>query len=205
MDQINYSMMYSASQSRGNKTGFSLIELLTVLAIITALSSLAAPAFNSIAMGSRLSLAGQIVRDQFALARQEAVTKNREVQVRIFELPDGGRGIQLWRADEDAAGIALHPVGRISVLPQGVTINSDIAVSPLLSAGGISGQEQLPAYGEVNYTAFRFRPTGAADAGINPSNNYLTLQYAQAPGNPPGNYYTLQVNPVTGKLTTYRP
>lgn len=186
---------------------FSLIELLMVISIIVILMVVAVPAVSSIATGTNLERAGQTVADSIGLARQEAVAKNREVQVAFLQMPDEAgqeawRGIQIWRIDNSTNGFVTNPVTKLLPLPHGIVIASN-ATSPLLNNAPLSGTRATPS-GNLAYRAFRFRANGAVDTGIG-SNNYLTVQSARDTGNPPPNFFTIQINPVTGKATTLRP
>jgi len=184
---------------------FSLVELLVVIAIMALLIAAAVPALSSVAQGSNLHRAGQMVGDQITLARLTAVSRNREVQVRLYELTSGldsgWRGLQVWRIEQSATGSIGVPASRLLFLPDGVLIESDR--SPLLDADAtVVGVDHLPSRGSVHYKGFRFRPNGAMSAGVSASNNYLTLRPTKEGGS---NYYTVQVAPLTGKTTVYRP
>jgi uncharacterized protein (TIGR02596 family) len=193
---------------------FSLVELLVVIAIIVLLASFAAPALNSVVRGSSLNRAGQMIADQLAFARQEAVTKNRDIQVRIFtsdSVTNGGvSGLQLWQVEEGLSGPTTNSVGRVQKLPVGVVFNPNATVSPLLSistnGGGVAGSMNIPSLGAVNYTGFRIRANGMLDNAIG-TNNFVTLQNSTPPATAsvPANFYTIQVNPITGKVINYRP
>jgi len=187
--------------------GFSLIELLTVIAILAILATLIVPAVTSISRGSNLNRGGQIVSDQLALARQEAVSKNRDVEVRFYEfttgLSPGWRGMQLWRVEQTPTGPVTNASSRVSVMPEGIVMASN-NLSPLIMASPLSGSATLPAYGATPYRAFRFRANGALETGVG-INNYVTLVNATDTGNPPANYYTIQINPLTGKASVFRP
>jgi uncharacterized protein (TIGR02596 family) len=195
MDQMN----------EGSRRAFSLIELLVVMALVAILVVAAVPALNSVARGSNLNRAGQLVGDQITVARLTAVSRNREVQVRLYNLTNGLQsgwlGLQVWRIEQSSNGSSSVAASRLILLPEGVLIEP--ARSPLLGADNIvSGTEALPSRGSVAYQGFRFRPNGAMSAGVSASNNYLTLRSAQGGE---ANYYTVQVDPLTGKTTVYRP
>ena len=200
---------------------FTLIELLLVIALMVLLITLVAPAVNSIAVGSNLTRAGQLVGDEIARARQEAVTSNREIEVRFFKLANGAAkgwvAMQIWRVDQTNNGPTTKALGKMVSLPQGVIISDPdtTKLSPLLTSEiATSGTTiNLPTYGTVPYVFFRFRANGATDSAIvettttTTGNNFLTLQNANAvtTGSAPSNYYTIAVNPITGKVTIFRP
>lgn len=189
--------------------GFTLLELLVVISIMVMLMTLSMPAITSILTGSKLERAGQMVADALTLARQEAVSKNREVQVAFFELPmgTGGKGwigLQVWRVDDSPTGSIVRPVSRLWTLPEPMIISTSGGLSPLLTTASLSGTTTIAGNTSVAYKAFRFRANGAMDSGIG-TNNYITVQDAVLQGNPPPNYFTVQVNPITGKISIIRP
>lgn len=189
--------------------GFSLIELLTVVAIIVILVTLTIPAFQSIAMGSSLSRSGQIVADQFALARQMAISRNSQVQVRVVWLTDspaGYRAIQLWGQGTNLANFV--PLTRMTVLPDGISMASNAALSPLLTdAATIKTNDVFPGKGTLGYCGFRFKSGGGTDLPFNATNAFLTVAYARNSNASalPTNYCIVQIDPVSGRAKTYRP
>ncbi len=187
---------------------FSLLEILVVLAIIAMLSAFAIPSLRSVMVGANLNRSGQMVSDQMVFARQEAVTKNREVQVRFYYLSTkeikGWRGVQVWRSDQTANGLVETPVSRLVVLADGIIMN--LERSPLLNADGtLVGSTRLALYGDSKYSGFRYRSNGSPASSVTEENNFVTLQHVAAKGNPPANYYTIQVNPITGKAIVFHP
>jgi uncharacterized protein (TIGR02596 family) len=189
---------------------FSLIELLVVVAIIATLSVLAVPAITSVASGTSLARGGQLVADQFALARQEATGKNREVQVR-FVWKDGAvsgwRGVQLWAPSANDV-TDYRPVGRIAWLPEGTLVSGVAAMSPLIGSPTIPETNgDFPGRGPTKYCGFRFRPGGGTDLNFNSSSNFVTVVQDRdaSVATAPANYAVIQVDPVNGRTRTYRP
>ena len=64
-----------------NKTGFTLIELMIVVAILGIISAIAAPSFMNYMAQRRLNGAARMVMSDLMNARMLAVTLNRNVQV----------------------------------------------------------------------------------------------------------------------------
>lgn len=187
---------------------FSLIELLTVVAIMAILAVLAVPAMSSMMRASTLSRGGQVVGDMLSVARQEAVTRNRDVEVRFYYLTNEGvkgwRAMQLWKLEQTANGPATNTSSRVTLLPDGVVIAINDSLSPLVSDSPHSGTVNLAAYGSTPYKSFRFRPNGATEIAVGDS-NFLTLVPSSDSTTRPANFYTLQVDSLTGKAKVIRP
>ncbi len=67
--------------------GFSLVELLMVIAMLAILTALVMPAVSGISRGYGLTTAGHSVVNALVQARQAAMTRGYPVQVRIYKLP----------------------------------------------------------------------------------------------------------------------
>ncbi|CAN5496575.1 hypothetical protein BH09VER1_BH09VER1_42920 [soil metagenome] len=190
--------------------GFTLLELLVVMAIIALLTVLTLPAISNISKGTSMTRAGQVVADQFVLARQEATGKNRDIQVRFVwkdDAPSGYKGIQLWAASAyDVTD--YRPITRITWIPDGMLMSSQPVLSPLLASPTIVETNGVfPGRGNTKYCGFRFRSGGGTDLNFNSASNFITIvnEKDAAAGTAPANYAVIQVDPVNGRSHTYRP
>lgn len=219
MDQISR-VTFPRRHGCRTRAGMSLVEMLLVLVIISLLVALGSVSISSALRGSTLTRAGELIEAELAEGRQEAVASNHDVQVMFFNLTgnaNGWRGIQMWKVDQTVSGAVTTPLTKVYLIPDGVIISSDATLSPLLNLlinqnvgtnpMAITGTTVLPVYGSVQYVGFRFRANGATDTIIDTSHNYLTLVNANGytTGSTPANYFTLQINPINGKVTSYRP
>lgn len=205
MDKVNPRLRQGAGHARA----FSIVELLAVMVILILLASITLPAVNSMMGATNLSRSGEALSDNLARARQEAVSRSREVEVQFYNIQSssqGWRAMQMFRVEQTAAGRTLIPLSRVIPLNDGVMISSNASLSPLLTAdSAIQGSTNIPGYGPATYAGFRYRPNGTVSGTVTGTNNFLTLQNTRATGNPPANYYTVQVNPMTGKVIVFRP
>ena len=190
----------------GGTEGFTLIELLAVMSIMLMMMALVSPSISTVIMGTNLNRAGVIVSDNLALARQEAVSMNRDIQVRFFDQTNGAqttvRGIQLWRMDEGASGPEPKAITRIVWFPERITVNMDEMFSPLLTEASLTGNANIAGV-STHYRGFRIRANGTLDSSTDQT--FLTIQNANDSATAPKNFYTIQMNPITARVTIYRP
>ncbi|PTX97379.1 hypothetical protein DB346_20495 [Verrucomicrobia bacterium LW23] len=214
-----------ASARRRATAGFSLMELVAVMAIMAVLATITIPVVVPMMRSSSLNSGAAMLVDEFNLARQTAMTENRDVEVRIYRTGSASnpadlqyRGFRslIKESDEPLQWKALT---RVRYLPDPVIFSADPNFSTLLDAGNASrsgltsSSETLPnAATPTPYISFLFRPTGGTNLSpVDPpvGNWFLTLHSSADPLNAttglPNNYFTCQVEPVTGRIRTYRP
>ena len=63
------------------KSGFSLVELLTVIAVVAILAAVAIPSFNEVISNQRIKNASFELFSSLIVARSEAVKRNRDVTI----------------------------------------------------------------------------------------------------------------------------
>jgi uncharacterized protein (TIGR02596 family) len=218
--------------ARRHSPGFSLIELLVVLAIVGVLATLAIPAVTSMTRGYQLNATSDLVINQLALARQAALSNSRLVQVRFYHLPDYGqaptgnktvyRAIQSFiEGDPSATGsLTLTPVTKTVFFPAPAIVSTLTTpnISPLLStlpvnatvsdpSTATSSDPVVPTYGSnYDYFWFHFKPDGSTDLAS--GGNSLTIIMENDPSATSGlphNYRTIQIDPAIGTARRFSP
>jgi uncharacterized protein (TIGR02596 family) len=170
------------------------------------------PAFTSIGEASRLTSATQTVIAELSRARQEAISRNRAVEVRLYEVPPkdepdnvtmtGVRAIRTIVLDETADFGPNARTGKLMYLPNGIRVSDNSTLTS--SSWSRTGTESLPKVGDAKYIGFRFRPNGGAEFG---SSNlvFWTLVGDRAGSALPANFSTIQLDVRTGRVRLFRP
>lgn len=208
--------------------GFSLLELLVVMAVIATLMALAAPAVTAINRGTHLTAGGNLLVDNLKLARQTAIAQNKPVEVRFYELPgEAGnppayRGLQLFIFDQPAS-VHPRPLAAIQKLPgvivmapgRGTDAGYARKFSLLLSdANQQEGSDTPPGLSTPTfYKAVLFLPSGSADLppsvpGTSGEQWCISLKNENDPtqkDRPAHNFYTARLDAVSGHVQIYRP
>lgn len=119
--------------------GFTLLELLVVMAIMVILMSLGTAGYFGMRRGAEMRGATSIVQTTLMLARQQAVTKRRFVELRF--LTNGSNAMQVVET-----GIATTVVHEVVSLPPGIEFGSlttnSITFVPMGSAVPSGGWSQ---------------------------------------------------------------
>jgi uncharacterized protein (TIGR02596 family) len=198
------------TQTHARAHGFSLLELMLVLALVAALIALAAEGYGAAVQASSITTAADLISDAFNEARTNAVAQNTAVEVRVYDLaPTPGAtpaytALQLhWLRTTGAT----PPLSHLVLLPPSVIIDATAAHSPLIAsnsqaATSDSGDSRLNSDTRV----FHFFPDGSTD--LNPATKwFLTVRAAtQAdPAHFPSDWACVSIDPTTGRSQIYRP
>lgn len=169
--------------------GFSLIELLVVVAIIAAIISFAVPATNELLRGSQLTQGSQALSDQMAFARQMALSRNRPVELRFYKYADletpgedvaqpetwNFRAFQLFEVLENGATLPLGAVQRLPLMVvadpdrYSTLLQEDLRGKPIEAKDDDTAPElpikfqNLAVGRNYQYMRFRYLPDGSTD------------------------------------------
>ena len=206
------------SRSRSCRA-FSLIELLAVIALMGILAAIVVPSIRGVSSATELSVSAASIVDTLNLARQTALSANRPVEVRFYEVPRSGDQTLAYRA----VGVYIigetgpTPIGRLTFLRNNVVMADTDAFGTLLR-GLPAGEEALPTVDPsgtktFNYRTFTFRTDGSANLSRTTTLGggdtwHLMLYDKTRPlvGNTaPANHVTIQLLPDTGRTRTFQP
>lgn len=225
--------MVRRMKSVSPRNAFTLIELLVVLGIIGILAAAIIPAMRGISESYSLTSAADQVASTLSLARQTAITRNRPVEVRIYELPSAINPTQ--RSYRLIGAIIPDPsnpardewIARLRPLPQGVTFDNgsrNNEFSTIIANAGTAADDVPRRVGGVasgvpavvkgaDYVKFTIRPDGSTDldpsgtAGSDPWTLSLRVERDTSGGSsrPSNNFVTLLLDPVLGRSKVFRP
>ncbi len=207
---------------------FTLVELLTVMAVIVLLLALTLPALNGFAKSNSIVSGGDMLTNLIALARQTATSKNTMTALVLL----GPQSV----ADADYRTLTVlqyDPIQQVWVqntpwqsLPTGIIVDFNdttnctfIANTPATFPDLGSGQntppvlyQQLPV--KSGFAARIFVPNGGLLNAQNPAQIRLVegalqgTQFSythQVSGNKPANYYDIAILGATGQTKITRP
>jgi len=187
-DQTSASPLTRSARYAPGNCGFSLVELLVVVAIISLLISLMGPIVEGMASPSGRKGGVTIVMNTLEQARAAAIQKGRAVEVVFWK--KNGTGTEFDAQDamivlqKDEADSAWEPISRWVKLPKGVLFNGEDSQSAIFStAFSTPGVTNLP--GVSNFSAVtdqlrsvRFTSTGAVQTAA-PANTHLSISLTE--------------------------
>ncbi len=116
---VNMTKNFSITTNMKNMTGITLIELMVTLAVIAILVAVGVPRLSGIATGNRMSSTINALAADIALARSEAINRNRDIT--INQAPGGWSNG--WTLDAIATvGLAAEELKRVDPVPTGMTL-----------------------------------------------------------------------------------
>jgi uncharacterized protein (TIGR02596 family) len=211
---------HSSCDSKAQRRGFTLIEMLVVVAVIALITSAIAPQVFSSLMATRITSAGETMASQLALGHQLAVSGNQQVEVRFYQYVEpaspgsvsGFRALVLMKSAGDVGGLLGQQLTDTFYLPSGITIGNTAILSPPLQVlpFGPDKENIIKKVQGATYRAFHFYPDGSTDLpqfALKAHSCYFTLGEERiiADGSVPKNFYAVQIDPSTGRSVTYRP
>ncbi len=208
--------------------GFTLVELLVVITVISILLAFSAPALFSGLQASRLGGAGERMLSTISEAQQLAFSQNCTVELQIYSYATGiddqvaFRSCRLFKVTNDSSGKEkVASTGAFYNFPEGVRIVENATLSPAFAGSLLMDTQKNSGANEAKYAALRFLPDGTCRkvgtaAGGQSSLQFLSLSASYftlvdddgseyGGDQMPKNFYTIQVDPYTGKARSYRP
>ncbi len=215
--------------------GFTLVEMLVVMAIMSILIVFAVLSVRGIGDSQKLTTAASVVQAQIEGARQFATSRNRPVELRLYqyqdnESPGAAEEFQALQLFTIGPFGKLSPAGRIERLPAPMRLSTDVAFSSLLdpSASPVrtakdpasdptSADQPVAASsatpGDENdrfnykYVSIRFRADGSF--ALDPARLWFVTvedpREAAEAGKARGKSITIQIDPVNGVVRSLRP
>ena len=190
--------------------GFTLIELLLAMTVVAVLAALLLAGFSSLSVSAALSAAVGTLSDVMSEGRQEAITQNTPVEVRLYDVPSttsaapAYRALQLHWVQADGTRPA---VSSVIFLPPTIQMDATAAHSPLIAANPVTATAD-PNDPNMNTQTrvFHFLPDGSTDLPAG-SSWFVTLRAATQsdPANFPANWASVTLDPATGRAQIFRP
>ena len=186
------------------RAAFTLLELVVTLAMGLVLFYFAARAISGFIASSALNVGAQMINDSLAEARQDALTQNVPVEVRLYGTsPADYEAWQLRQSSTDGTTQALGPV---ITLPSGLAIDATTIHSTLVAATAAPAPDPSDPRLNALTRCFHFLPGGATDLASSTQWTLTVRAAAQTdPAKFPANWACVTLDPVSGRAQVYRP
>lgn len=208
-----------------SRRAFSLVELLSVMGIMSLLAAAAVPALRGPMDGYNVSGAANSMEGVLALSRQTAMTRNVPVEVRFYKHKDEiGEG---WRMvapviTAAASGKAVDEyLMEVRPLTGNIVMEATESFSTIISNAGTlppSGPKIAPWQGKEadsapnsvrgkDYVAFQYNPDGSTNLPSDEPWCVTLRNWHSRPenGRPADNFVSLVVDSHTGRTLKYQP
>jgi prepilin-type N-terminal cleavage/methylation domain-containing protein len=121
------------------RRGFTLMEMILVLAIVVALGALVVPALQGTMDDQRLLKAAELIRAQWAQARVKAMNTG-QIHVYRYEAGSGNYAIEPWQGDADATEASTSTTTATSTDSPSSVSNTASADARTAEALGVPGR-----------------------------------------------------------------
>lgn len=140
---------------RARAAGFTLVEVMIVIAIVAILASLAQPSFSAFMANQRVRMAAAKLYDDLMLARATAITHQRPAALMFDNASDWRQGWRVCLWDDDSNDCVADGL---------------IQVAPALSGGNLLVCHSF----DTSHPGFIFRPDGRIQGAV-PDDSRITV------------------------------
>ncbi|MCB1210075.1 MAG: Verru_Chthon cassette protein D [Verrucomicrobiales bacterium] len=192
------------------RRGFTLIEMLVVLAIMAMMIAIVTPAFIGVIRSTQMTSTGDAIVNAVNMAQQEAIASNLPVELRFYtwEENGGSRNADVEQNYHAYQVVRLGKVGQRTlstgsntdyaqveavadpvVMDSGIVVMKNKQYSPLLQSQFKEGQN-LFTRADADYSAIRFYPDGSVKTPKTAANGG-SVEAGVVPPNLPESYFTV--------------
>jgi uncharacterized protein (TIGR02596 family) len=184
--------------------GFTVLEVVLALVIAAILICLSVAGYTRFIEATAIDGAAQMVNDVLTEARQDAVTQNKTVEVRLYAASGGNAydALQLHWVDSDGTMPAAAPA---VILPHAAVIDATPAhLTVATTHPDAPAADPADPRFNAQTLCFHFLPDGSTDLA---AEGMVTVRAATQSNAEkfPANWACLQIDPLTGRTQVYRP